>query len=59
MTPLHFAGQQHHVDVVRLLLDAGAPVDATDEHGNTPLFKAVFASRGRGDLTARLLRRRR
>lgn len=55
MTPLHFAGQQHPVDVQRLLLGAGAPVDATDEHGNTPLFKAVFASQGRGNLIALLL----
>jgi uncharacterized protein len=50
MTPLHFAAQQHNVEVARALIDAGADVDATDEHGNTPLWKAVFASQGRGEL---------
>jgi uncharacterized protein len=50
MTPLHFAAQQHNVEVARALIDAGAEVDAIDEHGNTPLWKAVFASQGRGEL---------
>ena len=54
MTPLHFAAQQHHVEVAQALLGAGAVVDATDKHGNTPLWKAVFASQGRGELIALL-----
>jgi ankyrin repeat protein len=49
-TPLHFAAQEGAADVARFLLSAGAEVDSTDELGNTPLMKAVFESRGRGDL---------
>jgi ankyrin repeat protein len=56
MTPPHLAAQGHHVAIARALLDAGAPVDATDQHGNTPLWKAVFASGGKGELIT-LLRR--
>ncbi len=56
-TPLHFAAQSQAPEVVALLLDAGAQVDPKDVHGNTPLFKAVFESEGRGD-TIRLLRAR-
>ena len=33
-----------------MLLDASARVDATDSHGNTPLFRATFESRGNGDM---------
>jgi ankyrin repeat protein len=39
------------------LLDAGAPVNARDANGNTPLSDAVFRSRGRGDVI-KLLRDR-
>jgi ankyrin repeat protein len=56
-TPLHFACQEGALDVARLLLDNDAVVDAIDIHGNTPLFVAVFNSRGRGDLI-QLLRER-
>lgn len=49
-TPLHFAAQGMRADLARLLLEAGAEVDATDSHGNTPLAKAVFNSKGQGDL---------
>ena len=40
-TPLHSAAVRGHVDVVRLLLDAGAEVDAADDRGRTPLFRAA------------------
>jgi uncharacterized protein len=56
-TALHFAAQNHHVEIARLLLDFGATVEAADKDGNTPLFRAVFESRGRGDMIA-LLRTR-
>jgi ankyrin repeat protein len=49
-TPLHFAAQESALEVVRLLLEAGATVDPRDAHGNTPLFKAVFNSRGEGEI---------
>jgi ankyrin repeat protein len=56
-TPLHFAAQSNSAEIAELLLNAGAPVDLRDSHGNTPLFKAVFSSRGKGDVI-RLLRAR-
>lgn len=54
-TALHFAASGYHVSVAETLLAAGAVVDAEDAHGNTPLFRAVFESRGRGGII-RLLR---
>jgi ankyrin repeat protein len=55
-TPLHFAAQQGSADVALLLLEHHAPVDPANNFGNTPLFTAVFNSRGRGELIE-LLRR--
>ena len=49
-TPLHFAAQAWSEPVVRLLLEAGAQLDPPDDQGNTPLFRAVFESRGRGEV---------
>jgi ankyrin repeat protein len=56
-TPLHAAVQAWSSAICVALLDAGAAVDAQDVHGNTPLSKAVFESRGRGELIG-LLRAR-
>ncbi|MBJ6636904.1 hypothetical protein H4K36_01065 [Streptomyces sp. DHE7-1] len=39
---------------VEVLLAAGAAVDVVDRHGNTPLLRAVYCSRGEGG-TIRLL----
>ena len=47
-TPLHFAAQGGALRTGRLLLDHGASVDATNKHGNTPLWVAVFNSKGGG-----------
>lgn len=47
---LHFAAQSGSVEIAHLLLDAGASVDPKDSNGNTPLFRATFESRGKGDL---------
>jgi ankyrin repeat protein len=49
-TPLHAAVQAWSPSICIALLKAGAPIDSQDIHGNTPLGKAVFESRGRGDI---------
>jgi len=49
-TPLHFAAQASSESVAAALLKAGAPVDPRDSQGNSPLFRAVFNSRGDGAL---------
>ena len=51
-TELHLAADDGHAAVVRLLLGAGAPVDATDEDQSTPL--ALAAGSGHSE-AARLL----
>jgi len=56
-TPLHFAAQSGSIPACVALLDARARVDARDLNGNSPLFRAVFCSRGRGEVI-RLLRER-
>lgn len=55
-TALHYAAQSYHVDMAILLLRYKATVDLTDNYGNTPLWRAVFYSRGRGDMIAVLLK---
>jgi ankyrin repeat protein len=54
-SPLHFAAQGYWPEVAELLLKRGATVDARDDYGNTPLWRAVFSSRGRGDVIKVLL----
>ncbi|MFF8908904.1 ankyrin repeat domain-containing protein [Streptomyces olivaceoviridis] len=53
-TPLHFAAQAQAPAAVEVLLVVGASFDAADRHGNAPLSRAVFGSRGEG-ATIRLL----
>jgi uncharacterized protein len=43
-TALHFAARDQNAPVVRLLLEAGAAVDAVDVFGNTPLWRSVMSS---------------
>ncbi len=45
MTPLMFAAREGHVDAARLLLDAGADVQASDKNGITPLLMAISNNR--------------
>jgi ankyrin repeat protein len=40
-TPLHIAAWKHNPEMVVWLLDRGAPVDARDAHGQTPLDTAA------------------
>ncbi|NKI91866.1 ankyrin repeat protein [Hymenobacter sp. 1B] len=54
-TALHVAVQGHAVDMAALLLAAGATVDVADAYGNTPLWRATFESRGRGEMLRLLL----
>lgn len=54
-TALHFAAQAHAVEKAALLLAAGASVDVPDAYGNTPLWRATFESRGRGEMLQLLL----
>ena len=49
-TPLHFAAQASSAEATAALLAFGADVGARDAFGNTALFRAVFSSRGRGDV---------
>jgi uncharacterized protein len=49
-TALHFAAQINSAEVAAALLAAGAGVDPRDASWNTPLFTAVFNSRGEGAL---------
>jgi ankyrin repeat protein len=37
------------------LLERGASVDSRDAHGNTPLWRAVFESKNRGEVIKLLL----
>ncbi|BBX29096.1 ankyrin repeat domain-containing protein [Mycolicibacterium alvei] len=56
MTPLHFAAQSDSVDVVKILLDAGADVNAVAEDRHTPLYPAVRNTNGkRADIVALLM----
>ena len=41
-TPLILAGYYNHQDVVRFMLERGAPVDEKDSSGNTALMGACF-----------------
>jgi uncharacterized protein len=54
-TPLHFAAREYRPEEAKLLLARAAIVDMQDEHGNTPLWRAVFDSRDRGEVIALLL----
>ena len=51
-TPLHSAAESDHVEMVKLLLDSGAQVDARDTYSETPLH---YAAREGAVESARLL----
>lgn len=42
-TPLHFASRDGNDEIVNILLDAGAYVDAVNTFGNTPLWENIMA----------------
>ncbi len=49
-SPLHFAAQAASPECVDVLLRFGATPGLRDAYGNTALFRAVFASRGEGEV---------
>lgn len=44
-TPLHHAAHAGNVEIIELLLEAGAEVDALALNGGTPLMRAIQSSR--------------
>jgi hypothetical protein len=54
-TPLHFAAREYQLGTAQRLIEGGANPNAQDNHGNTPLWRAVFESRGRGEMIKLLL----
>ena len=55
-TALHFAAQAQDPEVLVMLIDAGARVDAQDVFGNTPLWRAVMSPLPNMDVIKLLLR---
>ena len=55
LTALHFAVASGSAEEVKLLLDAGAPVDPRDVRGMTPLMVAVSTDRPNADIVRMLL----
>lgn len=45
-TCLHFCGQEKHEEMTKLLLANGADPNLPDEHGNSPLWTALFNAKG-------------
>ncbi|KOS48725.1 hypothetical protein ACN38_g270 [Penicillium nordicum] len=54
-TSIHLAAKNGHIDVVRVLSDAGSPINAQDRNGSTPL--AFAAWNGHLDIVQFLLSR--
>ena len=40
-TPLHLAAEGRFLDVIRVLLNRGADINARDNKGQTPLLRAI------------------
>lgn len=57
-TPLMFAAARDSVEVVEILLDAGAVIDAADDNGETALYCAVRNTTPAAAAIMRLLRER-
>ena len=53
---LHYAAQYNALEIGQILIDRGADVNAKDTFGNNVLWRATFASQGKGDFIKLLLR---
>lgn len=53
---LHFAARDNKANIVKILLENNAVVDAIDIHGNTPLWRAVMSFNGDDSLVSELVR---
>ncbi len=54
-TPLHYAVARYSIEATNLLINSGADIHAKDSNGNNVLWRAVFTSKGRGDIIKILL----
>lgn len=54
-TPLHSAANQGRTEVVRALLEGGAPVNAMSEHVPTPLREAIWSQNPNAEVVRLLL----
>lgn len=50
MTPLHYAAANNSLLVANEILNGGGDLSICDEHGNEPLWTAVFNAKGKYDL---------
>ncbi|MPM20137.1 hypothetical protein SDC9_66566 [bioreactor metagenome] len=55
-TALHFVTQEKRFDCAELLIDKGADLELSDNHGNTPLWTAIFNSRGENQIVKLLIK---
>jgi ankyrin repeat protein len=53
-TSLHFCALYKYSDLTDLLLDKGADVNVCDEHGNPPIWTAIFNSKGDFEIVRKL-----
>jgi len=52
---LHYVAQNYLTEIAELLIDNGADIEIKDDYGNTPLWRATFASQGKGEMINLLL----
>lgn len=55
-TPLHFAAREQKLDILEMLLAAGANIDAIDSRQRTPLWRSVWGPGTNKDVVLALLR---
>jgi len=54
-SPLHLAAEGGHKEMIKILLNAGAPVNAADELGRTPLHRHLSSRTRRKEIVDLLL----